>query len=92
MQDEWTSPSGSRWEPVAPPAHRAVAAEPRRRSRRPVVAVLLTVLGAGVVTSGATYAHGDAPAVSTPAGSTAEVAGTGHHDGPHRHDQHGTRS
>jgi hypothetical protein len=47
VQNDWTSPSGSRWEPPAPPSDRVVGPEPRRRYRRPVVAVLLTAMGAG---------------------------------------------
>jgi hypothetical protein len=90
-QDSWSSPSGSRWEPVpqdvvpssAPtPALRTAldvregVVEPRRRYRRPALAVLLTLLGVGTVTAGAAYEHSGG---SSPAGPvTSQVAGADH--------------
>ena len=107
MQDEWSSPSGSRWEPVPGPAARGAAqavgvpadagapeVRTRRRYRRPVLAVLLTLLGAGTVTAGAAYVQGDAPA----AAPTSQVSADDEHDGRHVQDgdggghRHGPRS
>jgi len=45
MQNDWTSPSGSRWEPMVSPGAPMVGPASRRRPRHPVVAVLLAVLG-----------------------------------------------
>jgi hypothetical protein len=111
VQNSWSSPSGSRWEPVPQPddvaarsvgsapgagpatARRAAASEPRRRYRRPVVAVLLTLLGAGAVTGGAAYAQGDgtlAGAPPAPAGS--HVARSGDHGDRDAHGSHGSSS
>ncbi|MBB3328543.1 hypothetical protein [Microlunatus antarcticus] len=54
-----------------------------------MVAVLLAVLGAGAVTTGAAYAQGGAPAAPAPTGSTSQVSGP--EGGPHGHDHHGPR-
>jgi hypothetical protein len=87
VQDDWSGTSGSRWEPV-PEAGTAGTArdepeiEPvtRRRRVRPVVAVLVTLLGAGAVTGGAAYAQRDA----TPTGAPASQVATGdEHAGRH---------
>jgi hypothetical protein len=108
VQNDWSSPSGSRWEPVPQPGGPAspvspgtgtvpvverAPKEPRRRHRRPVVAVLLTVLGAGAVTGGAAYAEGDGAGASAPAAPTSShVAGDGDHGGRHAHGPHGSSS
>lgn len=68
MQNDWSSPSGSRWEPVprsgvsplaapdAPEPGAGVARVPgARRSRRRGAAVVLTLLGAAGVTAGAAF-------------------------------------
>ena len=58
MQNEWSSPSGSRWEPAPQQTVGGVQAARRRgrgeaaagtaaQRRRPVAAVLLTLVGAG---------------------------------------------
>jgi len=88
VQNEWSSPSGSRWEPapqqtvegvqtLPPPAGGGdgkQVAGPRQRRRRPVAAVLLTLAGAGAVTAGAAYVQGaDGPTVAP----TSQVAGDG---------------
>lgn len=98
MQNDGTSPSGSRWEPVpgpaapeaalpapAPEGAGDAAARTRRRYRRPVLAVLLTLVGAGTVTAGAAYVQG-----GTPTGApTSQVAGADEHDGRHAQDGSG---
>ncbi|MGI3785187.1 MAG: hypothetical protein ACRYG2_30890, partial [Janthinobacterium lividum] len=103
MAEQWTSPSGSRWEPatapVAPaapaslatPTAAQAAAAPRRRHRRPVVAVLLTLLGAGAATGGAAYVHSvDTPSGALTGRSGPQVAGSDDHGGRH-HEPRGTR-
>ena len=92
MQNDWMSPSGSRWEPRGTAAVPTAGPEPRHRYRRPVIAVLLTVLGSGAVTTGAVHAQGDVPGTSTPSGLRGPVAGGDHHDGSRGHQQHGPRS
>jgi hypothetical protein len=98
VQNDGPGPSGSRWEPTPQPlgsmdAHprRSAPSAPsgpaptasRRRHRRPVVAVLLTLLGAGAVTAGAAYTQGDGAPSASP---TSQVAGSGERDGRHRPD------
>jgi len=94
-QNDWSSPSGSRWEPLAPPTAQAVDPAPRRRDRRPVVAVLLTLLGAGAVTTGAAYAQGDGTVAGVPpAPATSHVARSSSGGGGerHTHEPHGSSS
>lgn len=104
MQDDWSSPSGSRWEPVpqhvpvaqpdAAPASAAggtpsVPAERSRRGR--AVAVLLTLLGAGAVATGVAYEHGSsATPTDQPVAQSSQVAGTDDH--PDRGSPDGDRS
>jgi hypothetical protein len=108
VQNDWSSPSGSRWEPVPQPGSTdpslgsppgpvrpvptvAPAAVPRRRHRRPLVAVLLTVLGAGAVTGGAAYVHDDGAGAS-PTPTSSHVTGSGDHGGRRDHGPHGSSS
>jgi hypothetical protein len=112
VQNDWSSPSGSRWEPVPQPGglspsngvpsdgvpsddvagDPASTAAPRRRARRPVVAVLLAVLGVGAVTAGAACTQGDgAPAPGPASRASSQVSrGTGH--GDHHHGPRGASS
>lgn len=94
MQNNWSSPSGSRWEPTPQadgpdPSDGSVtdpATEPRaataglRRRRRPVAAVLLTLVGFGAATGGAVYLH-DGTAQAGPAAQSPQVAGGDAHRG-----------
>lgn len=92
MQNEGSSPSGSRWEPTSqpevggrqapPPAADVLGGrqvvEPRRRRWHAVAAVLTTLVGVGAVTAGGAYAQGVGSTPSHPTGApTSQVAGDG---------------
>jgi len=85
VQNEWTSASGSRWEPASLPGVEGVPTPappsvdagdgrqvvgPRRRRRLPLAAVLVTLLGAGAVTAGAAYAQGPGSTPGVPTGAS----------------------
>jgi hypothetical protein len=102
-QNDWSSPSGSRWEPVPPPRSvapaggsapaagraRRVSSDPCPRFRRPLIAVLLTMLGAG--TASAAYAEGDGTG-TPPASASSHVAGGSDHVDLHAHTPPGSSS
>lgn len=106
MQNEWSSPSGSRWEPAPSPGIGALiasdadpatthAAEARGsgRSRRWLAAGLLTLLGAaGVATAGAAYVQGERGEQATPSGqASSQVAGGDERGGRHARGADGQR-
>ncbi len=106
VQNDWWTPSGSRWEPV-PEATTATAPEmapeivsplparttPRRAHRRTAAALLLTLLGAGAVSAGAAYAQSDGAAAGRPPGPpSSQVTGDGGHGGRHAHGAPGASS